>query len=174
MMHIALDYSVRSTMPSFWRLGTIVIAATMLGWLGWEAYRLQTQLQGLEWRMLERQRAAAPKPVASPAQDRNESRIAEANRLLAELGVPWNRLFTSLEITSTPQVALLEIKPEAAKGRLRISGEARNMAVLLGYVRTLEALDTLRDVSILEHEVLATDIGQTVAFRLQAQWEMQP
>jgi Tfp pilus assembly protein PilN len=173
-MRITLDYSTDSSKLSLWRLSSILILASVLIWLGMDAYQLKTQLQGLEFRILERQRASPPiRPVTSNKQESNENRIVEANQLLAELGVPWNRLFSSLEGTATPQITILKIKPEAAKGRLTISGEARNMSALLSYVRTLEALDTLRDVSIQEHEALANQSQKTVAFRLQAVWETQ-
>jgi Tfp pilus assembly protein PilN len=174
MMRIALDYSVDSSRLSFWRLGSILIAAAVLIGLGWDAYQLKTQLQGLEILVLERQRAATPsRPVTSNEQAANDNRIVEANRLLAELGVPWNRLFSSLEATASTKITILEIKPDAAKGRLRVSGEAQDMAALMSYVRTLEALDTLRDVSIQEHKAFANQAQQTVAFRLQAVWETQ-
>lgn len=174
MMHIALDYAAGSGRRSHWRLGSILLLAAVLAWLGWHAHQLQAQVAGLELRMQDRQRAvASTRPMHSIGQDVREQRITEANRLLAELGIPWNRLFHSLEEVATPQIAMLEIRPAAAKARLQIAGEADSLPALLAYVRALEALDTLKDVSIQEHKALADYTAQAVGFRLQAAWEMQ-
>jgi len=91
--------------------------------------------------------------------------------VMAELGLPWNDLFEHLENTASPQVSLLEVRPAAAKGNVRISGEARTVGALMNYVRDLEAQDAFEDVSIQEHQVESAGPEQSVAFRLQARWK---
>jgi hypothetical protein len=60
-----------------------------------------------------------------------------------------------LEAMPQDDVALLGLTPDARKGQVRISAEARNLEAMLQYHQRLEASDELSDVSLLNHEVLA-------------------
>lgn len=170
-MKIRLDYARQSTGVSPLMLGAIGIAALLLCLLGWHAHQLQNQLQGLEWRASAHKETSTPLTSIPPAeQERISQRMEEANRVMAELGLPWNDLFEHLEKTASAQISLLEIRPVSAKGNLRISGEARSVSALMDYVRHLEAQDAFEDVNIQEHQVESEGEQKFVAFRLQARW----
>ena len=67
---------------------------------------------------------------------------------------------------------VLTLTPDARKGLLRISAEARNLEAMLEFHRLLEASDELSDVSLLNHEIVAQSAEHPVQFNLSATWEM--
>lgn len=149
----------------------IGIAALLLCLLGWHAHQLQNQLQGLEWQALAHKKTPTSSTAIPPAeQERISQRIQEANKVMAELGLPWNDLFEHLEKTASPQISLLEIRPVVTKSNLRISGEATSVGALMDYVRDLEAQEAFEDVNIQEHQLESEGGQKSVAFRLQARW----
>ena len=176
-MKLELDYVRSSVFPQPLRWFLILLAVVLLVWQGWQTHLLQQELHGLQWRVNEQNRQVRKAPRQTPAQHQDiDSRIREANLQLQALGLPWNLLFDRLEQAASPQIALLEIQPQADKGRIALIGQARSMEALLAYVRALEALDVLHDVSIQEHVVLteehkATTTTSSVAFHVQSRWK---
>jgi len=96
--------------------------------------------------------------------------IRNANAVIERMNVPWNALFHELEAVGDEGVALLAIQPDAATRQVRISGEARKLDAVLGYVARLEAREGLRNVYLVGHEV--RDVPRRpVAFSVSAEWK---
>lgn len=61
---------------------------------------------------------------------RNAEQIAretkQANAAILALSLPWKELFEVFEATRTNDVAMLAIEPDARKGLVRITAEAKN------------------------------------------------
>lgn len=109
----------------------------------------------------------------SAAESREQaSRMAEMRRISAQLRRPWERLFAMLETLPRDQIALLALTPDARKGQVRITAEAKDLEAMLEFHRQLEASDELSDVSLLNHEVDAKSAEHPVQFNLQASWEV--
>ncbi|MNH34421.1 hypothetical protein D3C79_950170 [compost metagenome] len=76
-----------------------------------------------------------------------------------------------LEGLPQDDIALLTLTPDARKGQLRISAEARDLEAMLAFHKRLEASAELRDVSLLNHEIIAKQAEHPVQFNLSAIWE---
>jgi Tfp pilus assembly protein PilN len=109
----------------------------------------------------------------TPAETREQAQnLAEMRKVSQQLRRPWERLFATLEAMPRENVALLTLTPDARKGQVRISAEARDLDAMLDFHRRLEASDELSDVSLLSHEIVANVPEQPVRFNLSATWEI--
>jgi hypothetical protein len=93
--------------------------------------------------------------------------VARANAVAARLQVPWDALFSDLEVAGGEGVTLLGFEPEGGMRRLRISGEARRFEDLTQYLRRLEGTPAFRNVFLTAHEL--RDRG-LLTFTLTADW----
>jgi len=115
----------------------------------------------------------AGKPGLSAAETREQSQnLAEMRKVSQQLRRPWERLFAMLEAMPRDDVALLTLTPDARKGQVRISAEARDLEAMLDFHQRLEASDELSDVSLLSHEIVANVAEHPVVFNLSATWEI--
>jgi len=172
-MKIRLDYASSSYAIQTWAWGFLAASLLAVGTASWEYTGLQKAHDGLQLRMQQNTaRSVVPAVATVPAEVRTEQQeqARQANTVLAELGRSWPALFTQLENTATPDIALLTIRPGAAKGRLRISGEARHLADALDFVRRLGNSGVLTDVVLDSHEVVETDPQKPVRFAVSARW----
>jgi Tfp pilus assembly protein PilN len=96
--------------------------------------------------------------------------VRAANRVIAALTIPWHDLFRDVEAAADPSVSLLAIQPDPASRALRITGNARDFAAVLAYVRRLESAPALSGVHVVRHEMKARDGGLPVEFIVQGTW----
>ena len=109
----------------------------------------------------------------SPAETREQAQnLAEMRKVSQQLRRPWERLFAMLESLPRDDIALLTLTPDARKGQVRISAEARDLEAMLAFHQRLEASDELSDVSLLSHEIVANVAEHPVQFNLSATWEI--
>jgi Tfp pilus assembly protein PilN len=109
----------------------------------------------------------------TPAETREQAQnLAEMRKVSQQLRRPWERLFAMLEAMPRDNVALLTLTPDARKGQVRISAEARDLESMLEFHQRLEASDELSDVSLLSHEIVANVPEHPVQFNLSASWEI--
>lgn len=115
----------------------------------------------------------APVSNLTPAQQREqELRMSEMKQVSAQLRRPWERLFATLETLRGGDIALLSLTPDARKGQVRISAEARNLEAMLAFHRQLEDSAELSDVSLVNHEIVSKDPQKPILFNLLATWEV--
>jgi Tfp pilus assembly protein PilN len=116
-----------------------------------------------------------PAEVRSSAQldARKRVEITAARTALAELAMPWEVLFKTLEGLKLPGVRLVSIEPDAKQGKVRITARANDTATMLAYVNALEALLMLRNVFLLTHESDPDNGELPVSFNVEAMWEVQ-
>lgn len=96
--------------------------------------------------------------------------VKHANEVLHRLSLPWERLFQAVESCSNKEVALLAMEPDLEKRVVKISGEAKNLAAMLDYVRRLEAQEVFGTVYLQSHQVQQHDPEKPVRFALLAMW----
>ena len=96
--------------------------------------------------------------------------IKQANAVILELNLPWKELFEAFESAHNVDVAVLTIEPDAQKGQVRISGEAKSLESLPAYLAYLQKVTLFRDVVLLNHQVQEQDPQRPVRFMLQATW----
>lgn len=115
-------------------------------------------------------RATHPASILSPAEiEAEERRVREVVSLLL---LPWRDLFAALESASHNDIALLSIDPDHKKRMIRITAEARNFDVLVGYLKKLGSAPQLRFVRLLRYEVRDADKLRPLRFTVEASWSL--
>lgn len=176
---LMLDYQRKARLPH--RLGIAVLIVAVMGLVALVAdyYDLVAAMDesGRAARMLERSASARggaagrhhDKAAGTQAQE-----IALANRVLRELSIPWDTLFKAVEDAGSKDVTLLGLEPDPEKRVVKIVGEARNFAAVLGYLRQLQLQPVLRDVHLQHHQVEQQDPEKPVRFTMMGGWEARP
>lgn len=100
--------------------------------------------------------------------------IKHANEVLRRISLPWGKLFQAVESSSGKEVALLALEPDAEKHEVKISGEAKNIGAVLGYIKHLEAQDVFSRVYLQNHQIQLQDPERPVRFALLAAWKVAP
>ena len=173
MRPLELDFQPRRRSALVW---TLLAAGLVLGLLVacaslWLGSRSQVQEQLL--RHSERRLGGGEAAPLSPAESRaQQAALVEMKRVSAQLRRPWEQLFGMLETLPREDIALLSLAPDARKGQLRISAEARNLEAMLAFHQRLEASAELSDVSLLNHEVKVKQAERPILFNLLATWEV--
>jgi Tfp pilus assembly protein PilN len=108
---------------------------------------------------------AKAKPAASKTHEAEEKIARTAVRQLA---LPWAGLIRALEGATTPDVAVLQLQPEAQQQVLRINAEARDAAAMFRYLRALGAAKGLSEIHLVNHEIAQDDPQRPVRFAAQA------
>lgn len=122
-----------------------------------------------------RRHSAVARPVRSPEPPLTDPERHAALGLAGSLGRDWHALLVALEAAADdPGLALLELDQDGAKGRLKLSGEARNLPEVFAFVKRLEAIPALRDVRLASYAFHQDGPLQVVGFDLQARWKAQP
>ncbi|NUT79030.1 PilN domain-containing protein [Pseudomonas sp. C1C7] len=178
MRALMLDFQPRSrSTPLGWSLlgvGVVLALTCMVvqQHLSGEAEQQQGHLQTTQ-RVLSGDTGTGSKVSLSPAETREQAQnLAEMRKVSQQLRRPWERLFSTLEAMPRENVALLSLTPDARKGQVRISAEARDLEAMLDFHQRLEATDELSDVSLLSHEIVTNVPEQPVRFNLSATWEI--
>jgi Tfp pilus assembly protein PilN len=178
MRPISIDFSRDSEAPSavgviLLRLGllaAVVSAASYIAVIG--------EIDRLEARANETGRAARKIPARlteSAAESREmQQEIKNANLVVQQMTLPWDRMFREFEAAASKEVALLAVQPDVSSRQVRISGEAKSFNAMLEYVRRLEQTEMLREVILLGHEVRSQDPQRPVTFSMSAGWSERP
>ncbi len=172
-MKLHLDYAVRPDASPVWVWGLLVVGVLGAMLTAWASHQLIAERDGLRLTLQSRTTPVIPKRVSAISAEsalRQQEQLKQANLVLRELGRPWPGLFDRLEAAAGPQIALLQIKPEAGKERIRLMGEARTLEDALDYVRRLSAEGGMQDVMLEQHQVVEDDAQKPVRFSINARW----
>ena len=96
--------------------------------------------------------------------------VKQVNNVLRQLTLPWEGLFQAVELSGSKEVALLALEPDLESRSVKISGEAKNIAAMLDYIRQLEQRDVFGTVYLQNHQVQQQDPDKPVRFALLAAW----
>ena len=96
--------------------------------------------------------------------------IKFSNKVIHQLNLPWEMLFTQLEDAKTEDVALLGIEPNVKGTSIKVEAEAKDYAAMLKYVRSLSKQGVLQDVYLTEHKMDDQNPDKPVRFSLEASW----
>lgn len=136
-----------------------------------------------EIRTLETERSAvlhqadrqAPDPRLAALDARQlRAEVKQANGVLTQLALPWEALFKDIESSPQSHIALLTIEPDSDKRVIKITGEAKDFASLLGYIRFLQGKESLTGVYLRSHHIDEQVAERPVRFVLAASWVIKP
>lgn len=171
MRALQLDYA-RARRSAAAGMILLALGITVGTWTVSEYLAAREQL-ALEDARLEQGRNAGKRTSASGSSVARETAAQEiqtAQLVLARLAVRWADLFNALESTRTDGVALLAVEPDASQATVKILAEARNSSEMINYVERLQAAQRLVNVTLVSHQLKASDPLQPLRFTVLASW----
>lgn len=177
MSKLRLDYQ-RSVKPFPWEgvlLLILALAAVVASGIYYRGLSAQADL--LESRTEQNERAAQRQlPGRGQGQHMTVAMALEvkrANEVLRQLSMPWYGLLQTIESAGGKDVALLGLEPDTEKRLVKISGEAKNIAAMLDYIKQLENQDLFGTVYLQSHHVQMQDPEKPVRFVISAMWRVK-
>jgi hypothetical protein len=174
---LRLDHMGAQPMVRGWPALLLGVTTALGAVVAWEAIQLASSAAALQGQVQERDEAAEHavkrhRPARLAPEDVADERLVW--RIRAELALPWDRLFGAIEACASPDVSLLTLTPAPARGELGLSGEARNMAAVLDFLRRLQGSGAFSNVYLRDHHVDAADPQQPVRFSVNLGWGKKP
>jgi hypothetical protein len=169
-----LDLDFRKRRTAKWA-GALVLIVGLAGAAasGVQYTRVSDELAMTEAAMRESGNTARRPTTATRSEgDRQNAalEVKRANDIIHQLNLPWDELFASVEAAGTSNVALLSIESDIDNGRIKISGEAKDLEGMLEYSRSLKTRPKLADIYLQSHEFQQQDPQHPVRFVLTANW----
>ena len=101
-----------------------------------------------------------------------EARAAEA--VLRQLTLPWPEIMRTVEEAATPDIAVLQLQPDALRRELRLAAETRDQDMMLEFLRRLASAKALGDVHVVSHQVQVEDRQRPLQFSILALMRDKP
>ena len=162
-MRLELDYIAPPRRSH--ALGIAVLAFSIISaFVLLERYR-NIRLEIAQLEAAEAMLPAERKPVARKNVDA-ELKTAEA--VLRQLALPWAAMVRAVEGAARPDIALLQVQPDASQGQLRLTAEAPNEKAMLEYMARLAAAPVLSGVYIASHQVMLEEPRRPIQFTVLA------
>ncbi|MBF4989293.1 PilN domain-containing protein [Methylophilus sp. 14] len=94
-----------------------------------------------------------------------------AEKIVQQLNVRWFDLLQALESQQVPEIALLQLLPDANRAQFVLSGEAKSYQDLLKYMSQLQVVPVLKQVHLQKHQVNESHPQRPVSFEIQGGWQ---
>ncbi|BBI99697.1 hypothetical protein FGKAn22_13900 [Ferrigenium kumadai] len=173
MANLRLDYQHSRAFP--WG-GGILLTMSLSGLLMTAAFYRELHTKADDWEAKLEQGKPRQQDrglVTRPAEDVVQE-VKHANEVLHQLGLPWESLFRAVESSGSKDVVLLALEPDMEKRVMKISGEAKNIPAMLGYVTQLGEQDMFASVYLQSHQIQLQSQDKPVRFALLAVLKGQP
>lgn len=169
---LELDFSGRRPRPGGvgWVLLALGVAAAGLEAVDWRAGEADlTEREAIVERLRHQLRRAGPAPVAT-ARAVSEQELRPALRLAGQLEADWGALLHDLAAAEDDRLALLSLEVDAARGSLRLSGEAKSLPAVFEYLSRLEATPSVAAVQLTSYETETVGAVELIRFHATATW----
>lgn len=174
MQPLVLDFRRRYRRVPWTGLLVLALAATAVVGSGFHYVDANEQLAAAEARMKASERSSRRQQAAMRGTATDLQKVAleikRANEVIGQINLPWEELFKAVETSDKKQVALLSIEPDPQKQHVKVTAEARNLAAMLAYARSLEQQQLLTDIFLQSHQVQQQDAEKPVRFVFTATW----
>lgn len=114
------------------------------------------------------------RPARAVPREKLDEQMKEAQAVLRQLALPWAQLVESLENAAMPDVAVLQVQPDAQSRILRITAEAKGEDTMFRYLRRVAAAEGFSDAHLVSHQVREDDPRRPLQFSLQVSFRGAP
>lgn len=174
MRALRLDYRDNGRLLHLVGFVLLVMVLVMVAVTGWYFNSLRQETSHLESLIEKIEGKIHGQVTVSKVSQLPPEKLAEvikfSNHAIHQLNLPWDTLFVQLEKAKGEGVALLSIEPNSKSSLIKVTGEAKDYAAMLGYVRSLSEQGVLQDVYLTEHKVDDQNPDKPVHFSLEASW----
>jgi hypothetical protein len=148
-----------------WLIAALALVVSIgLCWLAFQQHRSIEQGAARNNKLLALQ-ATTNLPVLSQADQINLKRWSQ---LTMERDFPWPAIFTAVEKAASPEIELLQFRPDKPNRSIALSGEAKNHKALVIYLSALAAQPALKNVYLLHLQTVQRGTLETIAFEIRA------
>ena len=162
---LELDYIAPPRPSHAAGLAVLAVALVIAGALVDRYHEVRLELERIEARQ---GLGAERRPARAERRERVEEEVKSAEAVLHQLALPWSAIIETVEDAATPDVAVLQMQPDAQQRLLRLGAEARTRQAMLEYLRRLAAAKSLADVHVVSHQVQMEDPQRPIQFTVQA------
>ena len=154
-------------------LGILMLLASLLllGFV-WQHYQAQQANANAIVQAIKQQTLPKSASVQNVSQTIPAAELKQVATIVQSLVTPWPDLLLAIEQADLPDVALTSIDPDIKKQHVSLTGEAKNLQIVLRYIEKLEAQAVLQEVYLQKHMVEETDSSKPVTFSVVAKWNM--
>ena len=114
------------------------------------------------------------RPARAVPREKLDEQLKEAQTVLRQLALPWAQLVESHESAAMPDVAVLQVQPDAQSRVLRVTAEAKGEDTMFRYLRRVAAAEGFSDVHLVSHQVREDDPRRPLQFALQVSFRSPP
>lgn len=164
------------------------LALLKFSWLGFMLLLISLFLTAFTWQAYQHLQQSYADITASLAQQTKPivsaiavapiniapNELKQLTSLIDSLITPWNPLMLAIEEADMPDIALLSVEPSSKKQQVLLTGEAKNLQVVLSYIEQLESQPMLQEVYLQKHSIDETNISKPVSFTVLAKWKATP
>ena len=111
-------------------------------------------------------------PQVSMSKERLEAEAKSAESVVRQLSLPWAAMVQAIEAAGTPNVALLQLQPDAETRTVKLTAEARTREAMFDYLRRLGSANALGEVHVISHQVQREEPQRPIQFSVQASLRM--
>lgn len=156
-----------------WSVGMVACALLLDAW--WELSDVDRALDRLAQersQIVSRQerQLTLNKPRPSAASGLTVEQIKAMNAVIRQLNQPWTELLETLESTRKGRVALLELRFDPVRNRVKGVAEAKNEVEMLRFITQMKAQPLLSTVELTLHQISQTDPNKPYRFEFSADW----
>ena len=151
-------------------LASLIMAA--LAWQGYQNQQLKLADSALQLKQFSQQtlpKSQSTKTNIAQVTPNDTKQLAEAVDLLI---TPWSALLVAIEQAEMQDIALLSLEPNSKKQLVTLTGEAKNLSVVLQYIKQLQQTPMLSQVYLQKHNIDESDASKPVRFSLLAKWNL--
>jgi hypothetical protein len=161
LARVELDYLVPARRP--WQLGLVVFLMSLA-----TAGLLVERYRQLQFEIARIEAARGMTAVRAPARKSLDVELKAAEAVARQLALPWSAMVRAVEAAAIPEIAVLQLQPEARDRQLRLTAEAKTEAAMLDYLRHLAGTQALSEVRLATHQVMIEDPQRPIQFTVLA------
>jgi hypothetical protein len=148
-----------------WSVAGIVLGVSIwTGFIAFEQHAIVEQVTTRNNKLLVLQ-ASSIVPASSHGEQENAKRWAQ---LKLERDFPWASVFLAVEKAASPDIELLQFKPDKLNRQITLGGEVRNHKALVAYLDGLSKQAILKNVYLVHEQSVQRDTLETIAFEIRA------
>ena len=158
-----------------WLNISILLSSLFLLVLTWQSFQNQ-QIKLADTSLHIKQLSQQTLPKSQPNKKSVAVMTADETKQLLDavnmLATPWDNLLVAIEAANMPDIALLSLEPNSKKQLVVLTGEAKNLPVVLQYIKRLQQTPMLAQVYLQKHNIEESDTSKPVRFSLLAKWDL--
>jgi Tfp pilus assembly protein PilN len=174
MRALQLDYRNHRELQNLFGYLLLLLAIGFAVITAWYFNALRQETSRLDYSVTRIEKRIHGQVTASEVSQMPPAKLAEVikftNHAIHQLNLPWDTLFAQLEAAKDDGVALLGVEPNASRSSIKVTGEAKDYAAMIDYVRSLSEQGVLQGVYLTEHKMDDQNPDKPIRFTLEASW----